>query len=190
MVNVGAMLSDDQVVSLLRSQRECKEELGDLGEKFDTLVDLSGEIQRLSMTQIQAAEERAAETTKLAELTEKQRVDDDERTQREGARKTLVLIGKIGAPVLALILLPLATLGASWLVDDYEETREAVATHQHEIEGVIESGERDRTSASATAGETRENRDSIERIEGRLEGIEGGQGDILEAIESSRRRRR
>ncbi len=184
---MGAMLSDDQVTSLLESQRETAEELEGFGSKFDTLMNLSGEIER---RQITAAKERAADAEKLAELAEKQRVDDDERTQREGARKTLALTAKILGPILGVILLPTFGWGAKWLVSDYGHTRTAIVDHSHEILGMKNRATRDRRASEHTATQVQENRDSIRTVEGRLEGIETGQGTILQAIENSRPRRR
>lgn len=130
--------------------------------------------------------------TAQRKLVSAQKIDDDERAEREAKRKVWALVGKIVGGVLTIIVLPIAGWGGKWLADDYSQQRQENGQHSHEL--LLLKAHDDLADEDAHMLEDRvaEHEQRIHVIGGRLQNIEVGQRDILSAIQdnSTGRRRR
>lgn len=146
-------------------QKQTAVELAIMRQKIDTVLALTSDVRELEL---------------------RQAADEQDRATRDASKKTLSRVWKVTGAIVTLCVLPIIGWAGTWLMTDYGRLREAPTAIVH-LEDHAERGGR---AALQTREATRDNRDSIRRVEGRLDGIEESQVEILKMLRSRRRRRR
>ena len=185
------MLTDEQMGELLASQARCErshkattEELSAVRLTLDATL---SEVERIGRAQDQAEARRRRVSERVGALESRQAQDDNERTEREGGRKMARVVAKVLGPILALIVLPAAGWGASWLAEDYSGQRDVVEHVAREVAMVKDLGSRERRRLDQAESRGRRNTEALRTLEGRLGGLQSGQEEILSALRGRRR---
>ena len=190
-MNGATIMTDEHVGALLASQARCERShektAAELSGVRATLNATLTEVERIGRAQDQAEGRRKRVSERVGKLETRQSTDDNDRTERQGARKMALAALKVFGPIVVLIVLPLLGWGGSLLAEDYGSQRDVLAHVSREVSAVKDHGQRETVRLDQATDRGQRNAESLRSLEGRLGGLQDGQEAILTALQRRRR---